>query len=381
VVQMGLRNMARKKGRSLATVLQIALAVGVLLGLPAFGQSVTTAVNGIYDDFTWDIRVAPQALGGISLNESTAAVLTGTEGVRSVEPYIETNVQINSRTVPLEAYVWNTTSYNHGETLLRGRWFTSDDELTKARVIIVGDPLTKFEGLRLGGTVSLMTATGSEEFAIVGIDNGLTNDGQIAYAPFSTMQDVLRLDDGVTGFYLRTDSADHAAIDRTSTRVADGMMSRGYVVDTSILYVMERRHLAQNSAVINLMYVVSSMIILISLIGLMSTLTMNILDRTREIGMMRCLGSSARDIRNMFSSEGIFMSLAGWAIGLPMGFIIANICCTTFGSLMNLVLPLVFPLIYIPVSLVIALLGTIMIIQTPLLRATRLKPGDALRYQ
>jgi len=46
-----------------------------------------------------------------------------------------------------------------------------------------------------------------------------------------------------------------------------------------------------------------------------------------------------------------------------------------------LTLPLTFPLIYIPASLAIALLGTIMIIQTPLLRATRLKPGDALRYQ
>lgn len=381
VVQMGLRNMARRKGRSLATILQIALAVGVLLGLPAFGNSVTMAVAGVYDDFTWDIRVAPQALGGIPLNESTAALLTGTEGVRSAEPYIETSVQIHSRTVPLEAYVWNTTSYNHGDTLLRGRWFTSDDELTKSRVIIVGDPLTRFEGLRLGGTVCLMTATGREEFTIVGIDNGLTNNGQMAYAPFSTMQDVLRLDDGVTGFYLRTDSADHAAIDRTSTRVADGMMSRGYVVDTSILYVMERRHLAQNDVVIDLMYGVSLMIILISLIGLMSTLTMNILDRTREVGMMRCLGSSARDIRNMFSSEGVFMSLAGWAIGLPMGLIIAYVCCATFGSLMNLRLPLIFPLILIPGSLVIAILGTIMIIQTPLMRATRLRPGDALRYQ
>ena len=381
VVQMGMRNVARKKGRSLATILQIALAVGVLLGLLSFGQSLTVAVSGVYKDFTWDIRVAPQTLGGVPFNESTGEFLEGMEGVRSAEPYIGTAVQIHGRTVPLEAYVWNTTSYDHKDTIQQGRWFTSDDERNLSRVIIVGDPLSKFEGLNVGGKVTLMTATGREEFTVVGIDNGLRNNGQMAYAPFRTMQDVLRLGTGVTGFFLRTDNADHAAIDRTSTGVADGMLGRGYVVDINILYVLESRHQEQNRVVINLMYVVSLIIILISLIGLVSTLTMNILDRTKEIGMMRCLGSRAKDIRNMFGSEGVFLSLAGWVVGLPMGIIIANVCTETFGGLLKLRLPLIFPPINIALSLVIAILGTVLIIQVPILRATRLRPGDALRYQ
>jgi putative ABC transport system permease protein len=303
------------------------------------------------------------------------------EGVRSAEPYIETAVQIHGRAVPMEAYVWNTTSYDHRVTMQRGRWFTSDDEQTRARVIIVGDALSKLEGLKLDETVTLLTATGREEFRIVGVDTGLMNDGQVAYAPLSTMQDVLRLGDGVTGFYLRTDSTDHATIDRTSTGVADGMLSRGYVVDTNILYVLERSNQQRNQVVINLMLIVSLIIVLISLIGLMSTLTMNILDRTREIGMMRCLGSRARDIRNMFSSEGAFLSLMGWVVGVPMGLVIANVIDAGIAAQLKMRLPLIFPLGYIVWSLVIALLGTIVIIQAPLLRATRLKPGDALRYQ
>jgi putative ABC transport system permease protein len=203
----------------------------------------------------------------------------------------------------------------------------------------------------------------------------------MAYAPLGTMQDILRLGDGVTGFFLKTQSSDHSAIDRTSTRVADGMLARGYVVDVNILYVMVSRHLEQNQVVINLMYIVSLIIILISLIGLVSTLTMNILDRTREIGMMRCIGSGAGDIRNMFSSEGVFLSLAGWVIGLPVGYIIAYICAETFGGLLKIRLPLVFPPANIALSLVIAIVGTILIVQAPILRATRLRPGDALRYQ
>jgi putative ABC transport system permease protein len=226
-----------------------------------------------------------------------------------------------------------------------------------------------------------MTATGREGFSIIGIDTGLMDDGQVAYAPLSTMQDVLQLGDGVTGFFLRTDSSDHAAIDRASTTVADGMLGRGYVVDTNILYVLEENNQQRNQVIINLLLIVSLIIVLISLIGLMSTLTMNILDRTREIGMMRCLGARAREIRNMFSSEGAFLSLAGWTVGLPMGFIIANVITAGIAAQMKIRLPLIFPLAYVVWSLVIALLGTVAIIQAPLLRATRLKPGDALRYQ
>jgi putative ABC transport system permease protein len=379
--RMGLRNVARKKGRSAATILQIALAVGVLLGLPSFGQSLVVAINGIYDDFSWDMRVAPQTLGGVPFNESTGTILEGFEGVRSAEPFIAASVQINGKTVPLEGYMWNTTSYKHGETLLRGRWFSSDDERTAERVIVISDAVSQLEGLSLGGKVALMTATGRAVFTIIGIDNVLRNNGQMVYAPLGTMQEVLRIGDGVTGFFLRTESADHSAIDRTSTRVADGMLARGYVVDVSLLYVMERIHLQGTQSVLNLMYVVSLIIILISLIGLVSTLTMNILDRTREIGMMRCIGSGARDIRNMFSSEGVFLSLVGWVVGLPMGVVIAIVCTESFGGLLKLHIPLQFPLGNIALSLAIAIGGTVLIVQAPILRATRLRPGDALRYQ
>jgi ABC-type antimicrobial peptide transport system permease subunit len=83
----------------------------------------------------------------------------------------------------------------------------------------------------------------------------------------------------------------------------------------------------------------------------------------------------------MFGSEGVFLSRAGWVVGLPMGIIIANVCTETFGGLLKLRLPLIFPPINIALSLVIAILGTVLIIQVPILRATRLRPGDALRYQ
>jgi putative ABC transport system permease protein len=380
-VQMGLRNVARKKGRSAATILQVALAVGVLLGLISFGYSLSEAVSGAYSDLTWDISISAQALGGTPLNESLGPELGQLEGVRTVEPTIIGGVQLRGRAVIMEAYLHDTACLDYAGIMDQGRWFTAEDELSLARVAVVGPALAELESLAPDDVVDLMTATGSAQFRIIGVTDGLMYNGQVIYIPLATAQDVLRLGDGVTGFLFKTVDGDHTNIDRTATRIEDDMLRRGAIVDTTILYVMEERNLQANQLVVNLMMVISLIIVLIGLIGLMSTLTMNIIDRTREIGMMRCLGSRARDIRRMFSSEGAFLSFLGWLVGLPIGLLIAYVVVEVVASALTLRIPLEFPLAYVLWSFIVALGGTVLIIQAPLLRATRLRPGDALRYQ
>lgn len=380
-MQMGLRNVARKKGRSAATAIQVALAVGVLLGLLSFGHSLTVAVSDAYADYTWEVAVATQSFGGVPLNESMQQDLEAIENVRSAEPFIETAAQLNGRAVIVDAYAQDTDSLDYQRTMDRGRWFTAEEHQTNARVVVMGPAISELEGVDLGDTIELMTATGAAEFKVVGLSSALMNNGLLIQMPLSTAQDVLRLGDAVTGFFVKTDDTSHDAIDATATRIEDAMLGRGFVVDTQILYVMEERNQQQNQVILNLMVIISLIVVLISLIGLVSTLTMNIIDRTREIGMMRCLGSRARDIRRMFSTEGTFLSLLGWLVGVPLGLVIANVVTEVISNQMKLTMPLEFPLDFVFWSFVVTILGTVLIIQAPLMRATRLRPGDALRYQ
>ncbi len=55
------------------------------------------------------------------------------------------------------------------------------------------------------------------------------------------------------------------------------------------------------------------LIVAISMIGLVSAITMNVLERTREIGILRCLGARGRDIRRIFATEGLVLALVGLA--------------------------------------------------------------------
>jgi ABC-type antimicrobial peptide transport system permease subunit len=60
------------------------------------------------------------------------------------------------------------------------------------------------------------------------------------------------------------------------------------------------------------------------MVGLINAVTMSVLERTREIGILRCTVARARDIRRIFTAEGIAVSLAGWLLGSPIGYALAR---------------------------------------------------------
>ena len=116
------------------------------------------------------------------------------------------------------------------------------------------------------------------------------------------------------------------------------------------------------------------------MVGFVNAITMSVLERTREIGVLRCIGARARDIRRIFLAEGLAVSLAGWLVGLPVGYGLARL----FSWLLLEIVGIDFGFTFPPLNLLIALAGTIvlalLIMRIPLRRAVRLRPGEAIRY-
>ena len=382
VVQMGLRNVARKKGRSAATMIQVALAVGLLLGLVAFGNSLAIATTSNWDHRTFDFAVNQAGNSGTWLTEDLVPVLESMEGVRKAEPNYFTRFQIGD--VPFQTYGYapDTFAWNIEETIDKGRWFTEAEHTSAAKVLVVGPATSARNNLDIDDSVTVMTATGPVEFKVVGITNSLLDNGLHLFAPLETLMDILDTGPNVTGFYLLVDNSnDKGLIDRTTTSTEDELTSMGYSVTTYIHYVEKQRNVDSNEGIITLMLMISVVIILISMIGLISTLTMNILDRTKEIGMLRCIGSRSKDIRRMFSTEGVFIAFMGWIVGIPLGVFISWMISYIGSNMMDMEVPFTFPPFLIVYAGLIAIVGTAVIIQIPLMRATRFKPGDAIRYQ
>jgi putative ABC transport system permease protein len=379
--QMGVRNITRKKGRSAATTIQVALAVGMFLSIICVGYSLGIAVEDEFDNFTYDIMTTGQTDSSKPLNEDMGILIENIEGVDQIEPFTVTQVRLGEWEPMGFGYDYNTISYNYEKTEYKGRWFNQFEQESNAKVIVISKALARLESIDVGDRITIQTATGPHEFEVVGLNSGQMNNGMVVFMPISTMQNILHWNDTVTGFTIKTDSGDHSLIDRVSTEIEDVMLVNGYVVNNQIMYVMEEQNQQMINNIFNLMIAVGSLIVLITMIGLMSTLTMNILERTKEIGMMRCLGSRSGHIRSVFGIEGFTLVLIGWLIGIPVGYVIGQYITIVMYDLMHLEMAFIFPLQYILLSLVLASVVTLIIIQPPLWRASHLKPGDALRYE
>ena len=116
------------------------------------------------------------------------------------------------------------------------------------------------------------------------------------------------------------------------------------------------------------------------MVGLVNAITMGVIERTREIGILRAVGARAKDIRRIFTVEGVTVALIGWLIGVPLGFGMAHGLISLTSSVVKTDMPFVFPAGNIAITLIGTIVLALLVLIAPLRRAVHLKPGEAIRY-
>ena len=164
------------------------------------------------------------------------------------------------------------------------------------------------------------------------------------FVPLTTLRSVLDQPTGVSTYWIKTTSPDEALIDRTTTLLDDRLTALGYDVATEITYVKERDEIADNRTITTTIAVLGFLIVAISMVGLANAITMSIIERTREIGILRCIGARARDVRRIFATEGVALALAGWLLGIPLGYALTRLLVWLVWEIAGVRLPFVFPL-------------------------------------
>ncbi len=373
--QIGLRGVARRRRRSIATILQVALAVATLLAFLSLARSVGNTVNQSWNSYRFNIEAGSRL--GQTPPPGAATLIASLPGVAHVQPQLRNNVKLAGH----EGQVWALSdrpmySFQH----VSGRLLNAADQRTQARVLVVEQSIARASNTHLGQRVELSTASGPAQFTVVGIVSDQQNDGTVLYAPLSTMQSVLHTPGAVNEYWIQTTSANHHLIDATNTRLEDALAGHGLQMSTQIEYVGAANDRANYRGVTTAITVLGLLIVAISMVALINTITMVVLERTREIGILRCIGAHARDVRRIFATEGLTVALAGWLIGIPLGFGLAHAIVTLAENVFNEHVLFTFPALNIPLALVGTLILALLVMQIPLRRAVRFKPGEALRY-
>ncbi len=383
-LRMGTRNALRSKRRSAATIAQVAVAAGLAISLLALGQSIHAVIGQTIGKLNFSFGAGEAAGRGARPFTSRAlAVAAATPGVTGAQPVEQSAVQYGSQYYAADGLGSHPLYSCH---LSAGHWFTAAQTAAASAgaavpPVVLGPAVATVSGARAGQTLTFTLPQGPIRARVIGIDTIDIDGGAVVYFPLPVLE---RLD-GTPGasdvMWVSTASSSHAAIDRAAAAVASRLASAGFPAGTQEIYVIQQQTTTAENSFLAILEILGALIVVIMLIGLASSLGMGVLERTREVGILRCLGARARHIRRVFSAEAVTLALAGWVAGIGAGWLIYQGLIALVRRYLHLTLPQEFPAAIPLVTLAGVVVLTLLVIRGPLRRATRIQPGTALRYQ
>ena len=130
------------------------------------------------------------------------------------------------------------------------------------------------------------------------------------------------------------------------------------------------------SSILNILYVLLALSIVVSLFGIVNTLVLTVFERTREIGMLRAIGMTRRQIRRMIRHESVITALIGAAIGIVLGIALAALLIYRVDFLV-----FSFPTLQVVIFVIAAIAVGILAAVFPARRAAKLDPLRAIAYE
>ena len=130
------------------------------------------------------------------------------------------------------------------------------------------------------------------------------------------------------------------------------------------------------SSVLNILYVLLALSVIVSLFGIVNTLVLTVFERTREIGMLRAVGMTRRQVRRMIRHESVITALIGAALGIVLGIVLAALLIARVDFLVVSV-PTTQIIVFVIAAIVVGLVAAIF----PARRAAKLDPLRAIAYE
>ncbi len=365
-----LANAKKRKARIAMTIAGIAIGVATLFALLALSAGIERALDREISAIGANILLLPEGCP----YELTLALMQGTDAfehipadtlpaIRAVDnvdvavPVTVGKVKVNGQLTS----VYGTT----GDILGVRQW-----DVERFEGAIIGSDVAEKLGVVEGDTLVISLYNEVElEIATV-LEPTFGRDDTFVFVPLAVAQEVLGLGDQLSAVLVRTSTVSTT----TTTQSTLGRMSDIQAVPPSDVF---ERLMELFASVKQTLILITGIAIMAGVLTTMNTMTMAVYERKKEIGILRALGSTKRNVFRLFVTESLLLSLVGGVVGLGFGYVATRFLPKTSGF--GLEATPQFSVVYVVICLLVAVIVGVTSSLYPAMSAARTQPIKTLR--
>jgi putative ABC transport system permease protein len=367
-------NTTRLPGRTAVTAAALMIGVTLVTFVSVFAAGAKKTIDDAIDLGLRGQAVVESGGGQSPFADETTTALAALPGVASVSPVRFGVAKIAGISGTKAVSGIDPTSF---ASVYRTEWERGSDAVLRAlgpHDAVVGKSLADDEHLHVGQRLRLLAPTGSRVVVTI---RGIIHDkggllGAVA-VPNRVLQTTFakpQVDFAVVGY---RKGADPVAVKRSIDRLLD---RRFPAVEAKTAKQFKDQISGNVTSILGLFYALLALSIVVSLFGIVNTLVLSIHERTRELGMLRAIGSSRRQVRAMIRLEAVITALIGGVIGVVLGVVLSLLVIQKVQDF-----SVAIPVGSLIVVLVLAGLAGVLAAVLPARRAARLDVLRALAYE
>jgi putative ABC transport system permease protein len=382
-ILLSFRNTFRKRGRLLLTIFTLTVAGAVFIAVFNVRDSMSNVMDQLMQHFMGDVTVTfrqPYRVGKVE------QALLGVPGIKDVEGWGGTAGEIwdeNGNVVTRLSISAppQDTQLLHPD-FVAGRWLLPGEK----NAMVVSDTIYSFYPDLKPGDKLMVKIPGrqEEQWKVVGIFRFVHMLGDpLAYANFDFIADRTHLPDQAASYRVITAAHDSASQLALTRRIDSYLNDRAFRVQSVQSGYLLQANAAQalNTLVVFLL-IMAILTAFVGSIGLTGTMSINVLERTREIGVMRTIGAVDLVIMQSVIIEALVIGLITWILAIGLSFPISSLLLTIIGeAMMGSAMTLSFTplgiLLWLAVVIVLSVFASIL----PARNAARLTINEVLAYE